>query len=499
MDVKRFNARLLLALAMAGTALRAHAGAPADFAAFVAQMSDAGHISDPLQRCLKMPDPPGSHWHADGVAAYCRFFHSGTLTGPEIGRMVAAGRAAEVDKAFERYRKAGLLDSAFTRAGFRDATPAMRKTLDAWKKQRPGSAFAVAASGAQYVNAAAQARGTAMMNKTRADQVYGMDMQAELAAREFAHAQAMTPAIPTMYSDMFALGRMMGSDEYAMGAREKGLALDPVNFSLRSISAAMSSPKWGGSDEMVGAMEREAAALAPAHPILWVAAGQAHVERVTSGQARPPANLQFVPVAEDISSVRALTDLMRSAHYYSRDGDTSVLAAEILRFDNGEFLAVYNLGKLYTSAAATAPWVMDILRRAGTDHPDDAKLLAAAGMWLNRMGDTTQGRAFIDAAYTLGTEDPWALNSIGMYYAGEGHQYDRAVATAAILIRVDPTNADGYYVRATAQIAANDPERYKAVHAFLDRFGNDPMQNPAAAFMRQYLQEHPEPVADAKG
>jgi tetratricopeptide (TPR) repeat protein len=494
MDVRGMTARLVLGLATAGLAFGAHAGSPSDVQAFVAQMAAASKIDDPLQRCLAMPDPPGSHWHADGVAAYCKFFHSGTLTGPEIGRMVAEGHAADVDKAFERYRKAGLLDSAFVRAGFRDATPAMRKTLDAWKQQRPQSAFAVAASGAQYVNAAAQARGTALMNKTRADQVYGMDMQAEFAAREFARAQGMKPAIPTMYSDMFALGRMMGSDDYAMGARAKGLALDPVNFSLRSISAAMSSPKWGGSDEMVGTMESEAARLAPAHPILWVAAGQAHVERVTSGQTRPPANLQFVPVADDVSSVRALTDLMRSAHYYSRDGATSVLAAEILRFDNGEFLAAYNLGKLYTSGAATAPWVMDILRSAGMDHPDDAKLLAAAGMWLNRMGDTTQGPAFIDAAYTLGTEDPWALNSIGMYYAGEGRQYDRAVAAADVLIRVDPTNANGYYVRAKAQIAANDPGRYKAVHAFLDRFGNDPEQNTAATLMRKYLQEHPEPV-----
>jgi tetratricopeptide (TPR) repeat protein len=495
MDVRGFSATLLLGLCAAGVAPGAHAVSPADFGAFITQMNVATKITDPLQRCLKMPDPPGSHWHADGVAAYCTFLHSGTLTGPDIGRMVAEGHAADVDKAFEGYRKAGLLDAAFARAGFRDATPAMRKALDAWKQQRPQSAYAVAASGAQYVNAAAQARGTASIGETRGDQVYGMDMQANLAAREFIRAEGMKPAIPTMYSDMFALGRMMGSDDYAMAARKKGLALDPVSFSLRSISAAMSSPKWGGSDEMVGTMEREAAALAPAHPILWVAAGQAHVERVTSGQSRPPADMQFVAVADDVSSTRALTDLMRSAHYYSRDADTSILAQEILRFDDGESLAVYNLGKLYSGGAATAPWVMEILRLAATDHPENAELLTAAGMWLYRMGDKANGPAFIDAAYTLGTEDPWALNTIGRYYAGDGHQYDRAVAVADTLIRVDPTNSNGYYLRAKAQIAANDPDRYKAVHVFLDRFGNDPVELPAATTLRKYLEEHPEPGA----
>jgi hypothetical protein len=367
MDVRGFISGLTLALALAGTASSARAGAPENFSAFVQQMSAAGAIDDPLQRCLKMPDPPGSHWHADGVAAYCKFLHSGTLTGPEIGRMVDAGRAADVDNAFEGYRKAGLLDAAFLHAGFRDSTPAMRKTLDAWKRQRPDSAFAVAASGAQYVNAAAKTRGRATMDKTRADQVYGMRMEAEYAAREFARAEGMKPAVPTMYADMFALGRMMGSDEYAMASREKGLALDPVSFSLRSISAAMSSPKWGGSDELVGSMEREAAALAPSHPILWVAAGQAHIERITSGQARTPPAMKFVAAAEDVSSIRALTDLMRSAHYYEFDNDASVLAQEILRFDNGTYLAVYDLGEIYAEDFATAPWAMDMLRRAGKD------------------------------------------------------------------------------------------------------------------------------------
>ncbi|HXE67203.1 MAG TPA: hypothetical protein VN630_09185, partial [Rhodanobacteraceae bacterium] len=33
----------------------------------------AERITDPLQRCLAYPDPPGSHWNHDVVAAYCTY------------------------------------------------------------------------------------------------------------------------------------------------------------------------------------------------------------------------------------------------------------------------------------------------------------------------------------------------------------------------------------------------------------------------------------------
>jgi hypothetical protein len=37
----------------------------ADLAAFMAQVQSASKIADPIECCLHMPDPPGSHWHAN--------------------------------------------------------------------------------------------------------------------------------------------------------------------------------------------------------------------------------------------------------------------------------------------------------------------------------------------------------------------------------------------------------------------------------------------------
>lgn len=41
--------------------------------AFMAEVMAASKIADPVERCLHMPDPPDSHWHAEGVEAYCRY------------------------------------------------------------------------------------------------------------------------------------------------------------------------------------------------------------------------------------------------------------------------------------------------------------------------------------------------------------------------------------------------------------------------------------------
>jgi hypothetical protein len=118
----------------------------------------------------------------------------------------------------------------------------------------------------------------------------------------------------------------------------------------------------------------------------------------------------------------------------------------------------------------------------------------AAGFWLNRKDDTVDGVAFLDAADKVGTEDPWPLDILARHNTYRRHHYDRAVALAETLIRVDPTNANGYLDKANAQVKANDPDRYKAIKVFLDRFGDDSAESAASAKLRQYLQDHPEPT-----
>src|ERR1700761_5802187 len=108
-------------------------GSP-DLQAFMTQVQSASKIADPVERCLHMPDLPGSHWHADGVAAYCRYRFTKMADIAGFRALIAAGKGAEVDRILARYlqmqmhdaRYPAIFDQAVSRAGFDDADPDMR-------------------------------------------------------------------------------------------------------------------------------------------------------------------------------------------------------------------------------------------------------------------------------------------------------------------------------------------------------------------------------------
>lgn len=507
----RSGARLCLlaglgtaAVALTTRASPAQSTAPPTYAAFVQQVVAASAITDPLQRCLHMPDPPRSHWRAAGVEAYCRYRTARTLTPAEISQLVASGKAAEVDKAFDGYlhaqltdpQQAGLFDVAIINAGFRKSTPAMRKTIDAWMKQRPRSAFAVAASGIQYQRAAADARGTAFASETSDDQWKAMLALERKARAEFDRAATMKPAVPSMYSDMFALGRRTNDTEYTIAALEKGLALDRTNLALRLTAASMSSRKWGGSEGWLLKLESDASDLAPEHPLLWVAASRARIEAITDGHQRQLPGERLMALADDVATATALGDLADDVRRAGRREDAIMLAVESLRFDDSTYWALFTLGKV-NAQPNTMPWANELLRQAAAHHPDDPEVLGMVGIWLAYADEKVEGMGLRNAAFDKGVQEPWILRTIGRFYLSNKH-YDRAAAAADRLIQTSPSDASGYRLRADVQIATDDPARYESIHAYLDRFADDADEADDVAELKAYLQAHPKPSAKMK-
>ncbi|UPG94664.1 tetratricopeptide repeat protein [Luteibacter aegosomatissinici] len=479
--------------------------APPTYAAFVEQARKASTMTDPLQRCLAMPDPPGSHWHPAGVEAYCRYRNYKTLSGPEISRLIAAGKGAAVDKAFEDYlhgqmtdpTQAGLLDIAVINAGFRRSTPGMRKTIDAWMHQRPHSAFAVAASAMQYTGAASIARGSAYAADMTDEQRHGMHEQAGLARREFARAATMTPAVPTMYSDMFVIGRLTADNEYSIAAMEKGIALDRISVAMRITAAGMSSRKWGGSQGWLLKLEDDATSLAPEHPLLWVAASRAHIAEINERPICPAPGARFAEAGNDVATATALAELSSDARRANRREDAVIFALESLRFDDSSYGALYTLGQA-NSRNIRDPWATDILRRAARNHPTDPDVLGVVGAWMYYSGNMNDAPGLLDAAFKMGNRDTWVLSVIGNYYFLNAKRYDRAAAVADRLIEVDPDMASGYLLRANVLMTTDSPARFKAIRAYIDRFAEDPDERGDVVNMRQYLQGHPEPSNSAK-
>lgn len=474
-------------------------GSPA-LQAFMTQVQSASKIADPVERCLHMPDLPGSHWHADGVAAYCRY----RLTKmPDIAgfrALIAAGKGAEVDRILAGYLKMqmhdarypAIFDQAVNRAGFDDADPDMRSAIDAWMHQRPDSAFAMAASGMQYQRAAFTARGAASGSKTSEEQWRAARQLAAFARRDLDRAATMSPVVPTIYAGMLRVGVLTGDSAYAMAGIERGHAIQPTAFALRLDQASFTGRKWGGSKAWVEQQAKDAAAAAEHTPLLWVAASHARIQAATDGNFTPPADDGYLAMASDIAAARDFSQLAADANRAGIREDAFMLAVEALRFDNSQDDALYVVGNL-GSKGYYPEWAKAQLIQATQEHPHSVEVTGSAGVALRRLHEPALAEPLLVYATEHGAND-WVLATLGDFYTHEGKNYAKAGAIADELIQHDPANANGYVIRACVDKDTNSPNRYRSARDFLARFGDDPDQQGPAAEIRAWLAAHPEPA-----
>jgi hypothetical protein len=361
-------------------------------ATFMHKVEVASAIADPLQRCLHMPDPPKTNWNRDGVAAYCRYHAVPAMTPARFQSLIAQGKGAVVDREFAGYLHAqmtdpkspGRLDHAMYEAGFHDASKRTRAAIDAWKKQRPDSPFALAASGMQYYDAAANARGGGFAGETSDSQWAGMHANAALARQDFDRAAGMTPAIPSIYADMVGLAIMTSDHAYADSALDRGLAMEPANLSLRLVRAGMTGPKWGGSRALQEDQRTQARALAAANPLMWVVVGRLSIdiEKLDALDApndgRPLTELREVPTASD------LAHLAGTGRLVGHGEEAMILAVEALRFDSGQVGALEVIGVVGPHQGYAA-WTKAALKRAAAEHPGADDVTEVSQKWLRQL------------------------------------------------------------------------------------------------------------------
>lgn len=473
-------------------------GSPA-LGAFMVQVQSASKIADPIERCLHMPDPPGSHWHTDGVAAYCRYRLTELPDIAQFRSLIAAGKGDEVDRLLAGYlqtqmhdpRYPAIFDQAVSRAGFHDASPEMRAAIDAWMRQRPDSVFAVAASGMQYQQAAFAARGADVASKTSEKQWHSARELAQLARRDLDRAATMSPAVPTIYGDMLRMGVLTGDRRYATEAIERGFEVQPNSLTLRLDEAGFTGRKWGGSTAWVARQAEDAAIAAKDTPLLWVAAGSAHIEAATEGYLSPPADGRFLALASEVATAYDLSQLAADANRAGKNDEAFVLAVEALRFDNAQGDALYVVGNL-GSKGYYRDWATAELIRATHEHPESVDVAGDAGVALRRLHEPALAEPLLVYATEHGSDD-WVLATLGDFYSHEGGNYAKAGTIADELIRRNPDNADGYIIRACVDKDTNDPNRYRSAKEFLARFGNDPHQQGPASEIRAWLAANPEP------
>lgn len=473
---------------------------PSEYVAFLKAVTEANAIVDPLQRCLAYPDLPGSHWNDETTHAYCELRTYKTMRRPEIDALLKQGRAADVDRAFQSYldeqlKQAGhpgVLDIAFSNAGFDKSSAEARSVIDAWMQQSPESAFAMAASGVQYVAAAQAARGDDAARDVGRQQMSDMDYLLMLGRQDMDRAVAAVPTITAVYGSMIHLGGLVGDWSYQQRAAAAGLRADPYNFSIRIQMMNQAQPQWG---RRFGGLERQRdndEADAPRNPLLRMVAQNPQVYRAycycTASETHHRVELA---IDRNLSSGN-LVNLAGSV--YDDDPRLAVeIYAEALRFDPTEVDALRWRSQLMLKLG-DKQGAIDAVAAASSRFPEDSAIATLVANIYRQAGRIQDSEKTYLAVIERYPDELHAMSELGDLYNHEAHQPEKAKALADTLIERHPEYPEGYIVRACYLMDHDLPGRYETIHYFLDHYGSEPRFKKPAADMQSYLAKHPQPT-----
>lgn len=475
--------------------------AGSDFTAFVKAMVQAEAISDPLQRCLQYPDLPGSHWDVETTRSYCELRTHKTIRLSEIDALLKQGRAADVDRTFQQYLDTqlhevghpGLVDIAFQNAGFDKSSGDARRVIDAWKQQSPDSAFALGASGMQYVDAAQEARGRDWARNVGEQQAIDMRRQLLLAKQDLDRSVALLPSLTAVYKSMIYLGALVGDQDYMENAAEMGMRADPYNFFIRLEMMNLAQPRWGGQFGGVETQREGDQADAPHNPLLKILAQYPKLYRATCNcgdSAEQTHRLVLQAIDGNLTSYK-LVDLADTM--FEADPKLAVqLYAEALRFDPTQADALQWRSRLLLNMHDTQA-AIGVVLAASSSYPEDNAIANRLADIYRHAGRIRDAEDTYLAVLKRDPDEQLAMSQLGDLYNHEAHQPDKAEALADALIERHPDNPSGYIVRACNQMDHDLPGRYETIHYFIDHFGLQPEFKDQVAEMRAYLAKHPEP------
>ena len=453
----------------------------------------AERIADPLQRCLAYPDPPGSHWSQDVVAAYCTYRSRPTIPLAEVRQLIESGQARELDRRFaamlhEQQAQPdarGSFDRAFE-MDFNTDSFDVHELVQAWLRQTPDSAFARAASGLVYSNMAFAARGTALVRNTPGSNFESMDRLALQADGDLRRAIALNPRLPPAYDAMVSVGgySYLGC-QYSYAAAGKGLAIDPANFAIYDSLMWLAQPKWCGSEATLRSLWTRAQSHAASNPLLSLIKPAGEFNLIDACKCSAQKQLSaYIAVLDHPSDARELLEAGNAARDLHETATMVIYLSEALRFDPS--LDDARLDRIYGLVDFdNARWAVDEANTIIAKSPDNEFAYKARG-WAEVQGENdlpSAQRDFLKATQ-LDPTDMWALSRLGSVYVQNGQQWAKAREVADQLIAKDPDIEDGWMLRAMVQFSQRQPGFIDTVNEIATRFRADPRIAAAVARMR---------------
>jgi len=314
----------------------------ADVHDFLEKVRHAETISDPLQRCIAYPNPPGSHWLPTTARAYCVYQLQTFMSYEDIKASIETGQAAKLDaylrnalqKQLTSADSASLLDHIYM-THFSNASSEALTLIEAWNRQQPKSAFALTARGRTYLERAFQDRGGRYASETPRANFMRMDRWLQLARKDLEQATAIDARMIPAYSAMIAIGMLQGDDAYAQQAARKALVAQPGNYFIYSRRILMAEPKWGGSIGKMKRIVREAQRHTKGNELLklLLPVPAAYAANLTGCDCDDPAQLNaYREVLDQMPGVEVLAGAA-SALDKARQAKLAVIyQSEVLRF-----------------------------------------------------------------------------------------------------------------------------------------------------------------------
>lgn len=468
---------------------------PAQLRTFIADAAKADAIDDPLKRCMAYPDPPGSHWSPEAVKAYCLYHLQSTLSFDQAQKLIRRGHAAELDRRLgealqaqlTRPESAGLLDRTYFDA-FNKGSFDVRRTLDAWKRASPESAFAFAASGFAYVAMAGNARGDAFIQDTPQSNIDAMERLLRLADADLRRAVALDPRVTPAYVAMINAGSLALGDDYVFKAARQGLAHAPADYSIYGLLSHAAEPKWGGSLQAMKAVARLAQAHVKENPLLAILKSAEPLVEYDLCDCEGRTNWQAFPIVfADLGSSQEFFAAGNAANQNGHYGLALVYLSEGIRFQPGSSLprqrrdlAMSDLGEVAAAVSDASHWIQK--------SPDDPHAYNARGYAYKAQDNEPSAAADLQHAATLDPGDMFPLGQLAQMYLNHA-EWLKALGVADQMVRAHPELPDGWVVRAMAQRAANQPGLEDTARYFLAHFADAPGQQRYVAMMRAMLAE----------
>jgi tetratricopeptide (TPR) repeat protein len=446
---------------------------PDELNAELDRIQAAEKIEDPYERCMAYPNPVEFNWSPNVIEAMCKRLSRRMLGWKEIEDALKLKHPETIDQAFDSYLarneagEHGYLTWAFWWM-FQSSSKWADDTTNHWVRADPQSAYALAARGIHYSEAAYDARGGKFAGDTPEENFARMHELVDKARADLQASLKLNPRLIAAYHGLLRttrLGDSADEDEQRDAWVEQALAIDPADQWIYHDWIDAVEPQWGGSLREMEQVAERAGEHTDANPTLALLKAeplcqQANAVRCTDCEKDGQKALDLFRQAGTIGPAECFLDGAGAAAGLAQDLPTATrYYSQAYRFlGKDEWLAyrAQNLRSLGRGA-----WALENLQNALARQPQNTTLLHALALAYadaGRMGDvekTYLEMLRIDPANTTAALDLSRLYVTGLKAPGKARPLVEG------LLKRDPASAQAWFAMTMLCEAEDDRSCYR--------------------------------------